>query len=300
MTEQDARQILGLDRGYSPEQVREAYRDLVKVWHPDRFVTDERLREKAVRRLQEINDAYALLQGDATPRASADDSDGDTTAPWDSEPTPAREADFARSAASRAPIVRLVAIGATIGIGVVAVITILLWPQLRATARDESSASAGVDPGAPQDVATAASAPHDINARSSPQFQRPESGTELVTSQRQGGSSLVVYNQSRHDGVVALIASNVSERAVYVRAGEQTTLANVAVGRYKVRMTLGTGWVANRFMRDATYQELEEQIEFLERDDERGTEFTRLTLSLQPVVAGMQGVRATAPFQVVR
>jgi hypothetical protein len=114
--------------------------------------------------------------------------------------------------------------------------------------------------------------------------------------ERQGGGSLVVYNQSQHDGVVSLVTSGGSERAVYVRSGEQATLANVATGRYQVRMALGLDWAANRFTRDATYQELEEPVDFVERAGDGATEFTRLTLSLQPIVAGMQGVRAVPPF----
>lgn len=30
-------EILELEPGASPEEVKRAYRDLVKVWHPDRF-----------------------------------------------------------------------------------------------------------------------------------------------------------------------------------------------------------------------------------------------------------------------
>ena len=48
---------LGLDPSATTGQVREAYRDLVKVWHPDRFEHDPRLRQKAQERLKEINEA---------------------------------------------------------------------------------------------------------------------------------------------------------------------------------------------------------------------------------------------------
>ncbi len=55
-------QLLGLEPGASPEQVRQAYRDLVKVWHPDRFSHDARLRQIAQEKLKEINGAYELLK----------------------------------------------------------------------------------------------------------------------------------------------------------------------------------------------------------------------------------------------
>lgn len=55
-------QTLGLEANSSPEQVKKAYRDLVQVWHPDRFSHDERLRLIAQEKLKEINGAYELLK----------------------------------------------------------------------------------------------------------------------------------------------------------------------------------------------------------------------------------------------
>ena len=58
---------LGLEPGASLDQIKQAYRDLVRVWHPDRFAHDERLRIIAQEKLKEINAAYeALLAGDFT------------------------------------------------------------------------------------------------------------------------------------------------------------------------------------------------------------------------------------------
>ena len=52
---------LGLQRGAAADDVRQAYRDLVKVWHPDRFGSEARLRAKAESQLKEINSAYRTL-----------------------------------------------------------------------------------------------------------------------------------------------------------------------------------------------------------------------------------------------
>src|SRR5215470_14826488 len=75
MTRAEALRIFELHDPCTPEQVRAAYRELVKVWHPDRFAHDAGLRVKADRRLQEINRAYAALQDRAetvaTPRDTA-------------------------------------------------------------------------------------------------------------------------------------------------------------------------------------------------------------------------------------
>jgi len=62
-----ARQLLGVGRAATADEVRAAYMDLVKVWHPDRFGSDARLREKAERQLRAINEAFALLAADVAP-----------------------------------------------------------------------------------------------------------------------------------------------------------------------------------------------------------------------------------------
>jgi hypothetical protein len=55
--------VLGVDLTATPEQLKQAYRDLVKVWHPDRFTNDPTLQSKAEAKLKEINEAYNYLQG---------------------------------------------------------------------------------------------------------------------------------------------------------------------------------------------------------------------------------------------
>ena len=53
---------LGLDPGASRDDVKKAFRDLSKVWHPDRFAEDPDLQQKAGEKLQAINDAYQHLK----------------------------------------------------------------------------------------------------------------------------------------------------------------------------------------------------------------------------------------------
>lgn len=57
-----AYRLLGLAPGASPDEVRTAYRDLAQVWHPDRFLDNARLREKAEVNLRRINEAYTVLR----------------------------------------------------------------------------------------------------------------------------------------------------------------------------------------------------------------------------------------------
>lgn len=53
--------VLGVKPGVSDRELKAAHRDLAKVWHPDRFLHDRRLQEKAQEKLKEINEAYEQL-----------------------------------------------------------------------------------------------------------------------------------------------------------------------------------------------------------------------------------------------
>ncbi|NJS12857.1 MAG: J domain-containing protein [Microcoleus sp. CSU_2_2] len=54
-------EILEIQPGASLAEIKHAYRDLVFVWHPDRFAHNTRLQQKAQQRLTEINEAYEQL-----------------------------------------------------------------------------------------------------------------------------------------------------------------------------------------------------------------------------------------------
>ena len=49
-------------------ELKAAHRDLAKVWHPDRFLHDPRLQEKAQEKLKEINEAYEQISSGKIPR----------------------------------------------------------------------------------------------------------------------------------------------------------------------------------------------------------------------------------------
>ena len=54
--------VLGLDTTATLEEVKQAYRSLAKKWHPDRFVNQPELLEKARQEIQKINQAYAIIK----------------------------------------------------------------------------------------------------------------------------------------------------------------------------------------------------------------------------------------------
>lgn len=53
--------ILEVKPSASADEIQRAYRELVKVWHPDRFQNDPSLKERANAKLREINEAYEIL-----------------------------------------------------------------------------------------------------------------------------------------------------------------------------------------------------------------------------------------------
>jgi len=56
-------ELLELEACASAEEARRAYRDLVRVWHPDRFAGDPRLRLRAEEKVKQLNRAYEDLIG---------------------------------------------------------------------------------------------------------------------------------------------------------------------------------------------------------------------------------------------
>jgi hypothetical protein len=79
-------QALELETDASWEQVKQAYRDLVRVWHPDRFPNDDRMQRKAQEKLKEVNLAYENLEEFLT---------SDSTAPR-GRPSASQSSDAAR------------------------------------------------------------------------------------------------------------------------------------------------------------------------------------------------------------
>ena len=59
----DSYRLLDLDARASDEDVKRAWRDLTKVWHPDRFANDPSVQRKAEAKIKAINEAYEAIRG---------------------------------------------------------------------------------------------------------------------------------------------------------------------------------------------------------------------------------------------
>ncbi|WP_058999996.1 J domain-containing protein [Leptolyngbya sp. NIES-2104] len=53
--------ILELKPGASRDEIKRSYKELVQVWHPDRFAHNPQLQQKAQEKLKEINAAHDFL-----------------------------------------------------------------------------------------------------------------------------------------------------------------------------------------------------------------------------------------------
>ena len=72
----DPYSILGVSAGASDEEVKNAYRNLARRYHPDNYDDNNPLKELAKEKMQEINAAYDEIQRDRTSGTSSSSSSG--------------------------------------------------------------------------------------------------------------------------------------------------------------------------------------------------------------------------------
>ena len=159
-----AYELLGVKPGVSMRELKAAHRDLAKVWHPDRFLHDPRLQEKAQEKLKEINEAYELISSGKVPRP--------TTPPPRRTTQRVNRNATARSGASwQWPVIALLVFAA-----VFAVTTRTLLKQRALSVREET-----VEAEEPANVDQAQqSTPPDSNTRAEVKSAPQKSDTETV------------------------------------------------------------------------------------------------------------------------
>lgn len=54
-------EILGVERGATRQEIKDAYYDLIGIWRSDKHVGDQRLYVKSINKLKEIDDAYSII-----------------------------------------------------------------------------------------------------------------------------------------------------------------------------------------------------------------------------------------------
>ena len=310
MTISEAFAVLGLKGRVTRSEVRNAYLDLVKVWHPDRFGTDPRLQAKAQAQLKAINAAYGFLASDweGEPRVTS------------SKPAPPPFATTTSSERTRsAP--RWVLWAALLGLtwrGALALstspnrttptppttasaITAIVSGDRKPPAEDQrpTPARANPRPDVTIDDATSKAVPcgaakpdpGDEIFKEIDELLRPENGQELelssdVEAQDIGLGEFIIENGTNLDAVMVLFRDGVQKRAFYIRATKSAALTNIGANSYVGRFMLGTTWSAAEFSCDQQFLEFVKPIVFIEKTDAGGTTTSRISVTLHTVRGG--------------
>ena len=275
---EECRRILGVSADASEETIRQVYRDLVRVWHPDRFQSDARLRQIAEDNLRKINDAYAALKdGPGHPAAPASEQAAPKAATvavrW---PAPGRL--FAHAAAAAAcgavgvwAVVRMVALvsvpalGASLGFqpGILtpmrnidpalgvrgAAETLVEWSHGDLVDLWKPAQPVALPPAAsPQTAPASPKRTVGGHARAARRFApalepqpAPASGSELIGPVRLAGAGeLRLANQTDLEAVVKLVNRNGAiVRALYLAPHDSAGIRSIALGVYTLHVDLG-------------------------------------------------------------
>lgn len=70
-------EVLGVKQGASQDEIKSAYRKLVKQYHPDQYVNNP-LQELAQQKLAEVNEAYKILSSNSTNSGNSNSSNSYT------------------------------------------------------------------------------------------------------------------------------------------------------------------------------------------------------------------------------
>jgi len=273
MTDGEARAVLGLPASAGWPEIRQAYRDSVRAWHPDRFEADAALRDRAAKRTAEIIEAYEVLK----PRQSGPGGRGEAAADPAAPAAAARRYRHAPATAVRSSRrlrfdVRVAGALAGIAVGVVAAVAFI--PHSQAVVPSVSA------PPGLGDIELAGARGPVSRTTGTSSWNASQNGAELITGYTRGRGSLHVWNGTDSDAVVMLFRGETPSRSVFVRAGSGADMRNVASGSYRIIYTTGRSWNGREFAADAAPHELERPAEFVERDDDGNVVFPRLSISL--------------------
>ena len=119
----------------------------------------------------------------------------------------------------------------------------------------------------------------------------PPPGTGALLAPRKGGKGLgelTVSNGTASDAIVKLSREGEATAVVFVHAADETTVTGIAPGTYDIQFSLGIGYnpETRRFVRNDGFQEFDEPTTYAEARDARGTSYSVLRVTLNPVVGG--------------
>jgi hypothetical protein len=268
-------QILGLSPGASPDEIRQAYRDLVQVWHPDRF-QEPRLKALAERTLQDINRAYERLQLEHDPNPVTGANAGSAGLSTDFEPWAYHRRERVvrmwswPAAAGFLTTLTILGLGSWLGLTV--------WRNLSAVSvaiPNPANVAAPVSIPAinpidgfritidtlhPRRTATEAQpeakrlqvtteVPHrSSKTRAVEHPTRPETGEITPPAPLKRGAGTILFsNRTTNDAYVRVVTgSKQVVRVLFIRAGESTGVRDLPAGIYLIETELGQDWLPER------------------------------------------------------
>ncbi len=308
-------EILNVSPDASIDEIRQAYRDLVKVWHPDRFRGDGRLEQKATERLKEITAAYRAL--------TQSQSSGERRRPEPPPREPSASATTAQSAPTPPPP-PAVSPGLGIKFAFVAVLVIVLLlvkagleSKVPQTVPSTPSRFVPEPQGLPQPLPRVPSPA--LTRPQSPARERPPTASQLLDQEfshppprehpqqplpgsgsvrRQiAGEGFALFEINAAQGshyLVKLVdvASGSTALTVFVRSGDIVEI-EVPIGTYEVRYASGKNWYGYKYLfgSDTVYAKAERAFTFeLAGDRVRG-----YTITLYKVRGGNLPTRPIKP-----
>jgi hypothetical protein len=116
---------------------------------------------------------------------------------------------------------------------------------------------------------------------------RPRTSAELGGRHRGGLGRLRVMNGTAEDAVAVLVQSGVPKRAIYVRTQEEGIMTSIPVGEYHLHFQRGSRWLnTRRFCDVTTTSQFAETFDFYETEEDDGTRFKEVRVSLHAVPHG--------------
>lgn len=246
--------ILGIRPPASGQEVKRAYRDLVQVWHPDRFPSNRRLQHQATERLREIIEAYEVLRS-GTPEIEVLETP--------SVPTGARVSRWLAGSVVRCwRLVWITRLGprqlivATTCLALFFLASIWLLAVLLVSPQDPPSPAlaSAVHRGGEVTQPDAPSHGRRDRDRGAPERRHrnpetaPPNGADMIIPRgRKGAGKLKVRNGTKAHVVATLAPSHApksAQRMVYVLAESEFTILGIAPGNYVVMLEFGRQWRA--------------------------------------------------------
>ncbi|MCC6858157.1 MAG: J domain-containing protein [Bryobacterales bacterium] len=289
--------ILGITPPASAAEVRQAYLDLVLVWHPDRFAANPRLQRKAAAKLVEINEAYeALRDGVAAPRFPAKR----LFKPRRPFRLPFKPGSNWQLGLAAALIVTTFIAGTiwlldTVPSVVAPLGTAERPPATQAFERALSDLTAGLRRTVPVPVSgealqagqtPSARLPSSPRKRSSPREMK-DVGELIPRKGRPGSGVLHIRNETALDSAVTVaeqVQAHVPLRMAYVRAGGVARIAGIGPGVYVVQVQFGQGWRQSALAFSGNRSRVGPigPFTFIQVQSERGIEASEYEIVLRP------------------